>query len=214
MAALGHDLRTPLAVVAAAASGMRVEGLTDGQRAELLGNIEASAASLGSMLNDLLDASRVETGSLPVRLAPLALVEALEEPLRNVSRGVRLDLPVDLPDVVADRGLLERVLDNLLRNAVRHQVAGTPVVLAARADDEGWVRIEVRQQGAGVAVERHEALFVPFRRVADSGPDGLGLGLWIARAFTEAMGGRLTPSETPGGGLTMTITLPAAEGLG
>ncbi len=209
LAALGHDLRTPLAVVASAAAGLRDGNLTPGQRDELLAHIEGSSRALGSILTDLLDLGRVEAGALPVRLEPVAAVEVLEEPLRQCINCVRLDLPDDLPDVIADQGLLERVLDNLLRNALRHRSREMPVTVAGAASG-GRVLLQIIDHGPGVPADSYERMFVPFQRLTDSGPDGIGLGLSIARAFTEAMGGRLTPSETPGGGLTMTVDLAAA----
>lgn len=210
LAALGHDLRTPLAVVASSASGLRhTSGLTAAQRDELLGNIEQSADLLAHLLTNLLDLSRVEAGSLPVRLEPVPVVEALEEPLRRAGAGVLLDLPDDLPDVIADRGLLERVLDNLLRNADRHRPPGTAVEVVARMQGGDRVVVRVIDHGSGIPAERFDQIFVPFQRLNDRETGGLGLGLSIARAFTQAMGGRITPSETPGGGLTMSVDLAA-----
>lgn len=216
LAALGHDLRTPLAVVASSASGLRHDRtLTDAERDELLANIEHGAASLADLLTNLLDLSRVEAGSLPVHLGAVDLVEVLEEPLRQVSAGVVLDLPVDLPEVLADHALLERVLHNLLLNADRHRPPGTTVTVVGRARTQvmgagvegGRVTLQVIDHGPGVPPERYHEIFEPFQRLDDRTTGGIGLGLSIARAFTEAMGGRLTPSETPGGGLTMTLDL-------
>lgn len=211
LAALGHDLRTPLAVVASSASGLRLgRNLTPGEREELLTNIEDGTDALAHLLTDLLDLSRVEAGALPVQLGAVDLVEVLEEPLRRTAAGVELDIPDDLPEVVADAGLLERVLDNLLRNADRHRPAGTAITVAARVVADR-VLVSVVDQGPGVPPERYAEIFAPFQRLDDRATGGIGLGLSIARSFTDAMGGFLTPSQTPGGGLTMTVDLPAAR---
>jgi signal transduction histidine kinase len=114
----------------------------------------------------------------------------------------------DLPLVQADPGLLERVVANLVSNAVR--ASDTVTVEAAPASST--VDIRVVDHGRGVPVEDRERIFAPFQRLDDKAADrGLGLGLAIARGFTEAMGGTVTPSDTPGGGLTMTVTLPRAD---
>lgn len=207
LAALGHDLRTPLAVISSAAASLRhSKALPSAQRAELLTNIECSSESLAHLLTNLLDLSRVEANSLPVQLGPVDVIEALEEPLLHAGDGIRLELPEDLSCVVADPGLLERVLDNLLRNAQRHRPPGTAVTVAAARVGER-VQLRVVDHGPGVPEERYDDIFVPFQRLGDRIDEGIGLGLSIARAFTRAMGGTLTPSATPGGGLTMTIDL-------
>lgn len=207
LAALSHDLRTPLAVISSAAAALKSgPTLTAEEEDELLSNIEDSGQSLSHLLTNLLDQGRVEAGTLPVHLGSVDVIELLEEPLRHAGDGVELDLPDDLACVEADPGLLERVLDNLLLNAQRHRPPGTVVTVAAEESGDG-VRLQVVDHGSGVPEERYHDMFVPFQRLDDRGAEGIGLGLSIARAFTEAMGGTLTPSATPGGGLTMTIEL-------
>lgn len=206
LAALGHDLRTPLAVIGSAAAALRTTTtLSAEERDELLAHIQTNSDSLNHLLINLLDMSRVEAGAVPVQLGPVDLFEALEEPLRH-TQDIRLELPADLPCVEADLAMLERVLDNLLRNAHRHRRPGTAITIAA-APSGDVVRVQVIDHGPGVPEERYDDMFVPFQRLDDTGVEGIGLGLSIARAFTQAMGGTLTPSATPGGGLTMTIEL-------
>lgn len=116
-------------------------------------------------------------------------------------------MPEDLPLASADPGLIERVIVNLVDNARR---AGPPVRVTAEADGE-VLRVRIVDSGPGVADADKERIFSPFQRLHDHTADGgLGLGLAIARGFTEAMGGTLEPGDTPGGGLTMTVTLPVA----
>jgi two-component system sensor histidine kinase KdpD len=123
---------------------------------------------------------------------------------------VELAIPEDLPMIQADAGLLERVLVNLVANADRHLPSGEKVVIAA---EQLGTRVAVRviDHGPGVAPERFEEIFAPFQHFGDRSTTGVGLGLAIARGFTEAMGGTLTPSRTAGGGLTMTVTLEVAD---
>src|SRR5205823_9351301 len=105
-------------------------------------------------------------------------------------------------------GLLERVIANLVANAVRHAPRSGPVRVAARSDG-AQVRLRVIDRGPGIDPADRDRVFAPFQRL-DDGRGGVGLGLAIARGFTEAMGGTIEPAETPGGGLTMAVTLPVA----
>jgi len=123
---------------------------------------------------------------------------------------VRLDIPEDLPLVRTDGGLLERALANLLDNALRWSPPGRPPDFAATADG-GQVQIVVIDHGPGVAAGDRDRIFAPFQRLGDQDPTtGVGLGLAVARGFIEAVGGSVVAGETPGGGLTMTVTLPVA----
>ncbi len=125
---------------------------------------------------------------------------------------VVLDLPDSLPLIQTDAGLLERVVANLVANALRFSPASQPVEVVGRADGEA-VLLSVIDHGPGVPAGERERIFEPFQRLGDrSSGAGVGLGLAVARGFTEAMGGRISASSTPGGGLTMTVEL--ATGLG
>jgi len=124
---------------------------------------------------------------------------------------VKVDIDETLPDVLADAGLLERVVANVVDNALRY-AGGAPIVLRASAYNE---RVELRivDTGPGVPKRQREELFAPFRRLGAvpsdrDGASGVGLGLSVARGFTEIMGGTLTAEDTPGGGLTVVISLP------
>jgi two-component system sensor histidine kinase KdpD len=136
--------------------------------------------------------------------------------------AVRVDVRDDLPPVLADPVLLERVLENLVVNAVRFSPDGVPVDVRAEplgphtngtsgAPGPVAVAVHVVDHGPGIPVERRGEVFAAFQRLDDRGSGShVGLGLAIAQGFTEAMGGHITPSTTPGGGLTMTVTLPTA----
>jgi two-component system sensor histidine kinase KdpD len=129
--------------------------------------------------------------------------------MAGASRDVRVEVPVDLPEVHSDPGLLERVLANLLENAVRHAPKGVPPLVSASALGDR-VGIRVLDRGLGIPSQSYDQVFAPFQRLGDTdNQTGVGLGLALSRGLTEAMGGTLTPEETPGGGLTMVVSLRA-----
>jgi K+-sensing histidine kinase KdpD len=213
LAALGHDLRTPLAAVKAAVTTLRQSDIDLGEadRDELLATVEESADRLADLVANLLDLSRLQAGALRLELHPVPVDEVvaralLERQLGDVSNSV----PDDLPLVLADAGLLERVVANLADNAHRH-AAGTSIGISAEVTDSTVV-IAIVDHGVGIDESDWDRVFVPFQRVDDRRADsGVGLGLAIARGFTDAMGGSLHPAKTPGGGLTMNVTLPRAQ---
>lgn len=213
LAAVGHDLRTPLAGVKAAVSSLRqrdVQWSCD-EREALLETIEDSADRLQGLVANLLDASRLQAGMVFAELLPVGLAEVLDAVLLHLSPAdrdrVHLDVPLTLPDAHADGGLLERVLANLVDNALRHAPTGSMVTVSGAVRDSA-LRCEVIDHGPGVAAEDRTRVFAPFQRLGDRGAGGVGLGLAVARGFVEAMHGTIVPRTTPGGGLTMRIVLP------
>ncbi|MEV5543516.1 ATP-binding protein [Saccharopolyspora shandongensis] len=122
---------------------------------------------------------------------------------------VRIQIPETLPDVLADPGLLERVLANLIGNALHYNPPGRSVLVTASALAD-HVEVRIIDRGPGVRAEDQEKIFLPFQRLGDRDKN-TGVGLALARGLTEAMHGTLTPDETPGGGLTVVLTLPTAE---
>jgi K+-sensing histidine kinase KdpD len=213
LAAVGHDLRTPLAGIKAAVSSLRANDVewAPAEEAELLATIETGADHLQGILANLLDLSRLQTNSLPVHLAPVAVDEVVARALlREEEKDVRLEIPDDLPLVLADPGLLERTVANVVDNARRYSPPGSPVTISGDLRED-VVELAVIDHGSGVPSEAWSRLFVPFQRLDDKTAGGhVGLGLAIAQGFVEASGGRVVPSETTGGGLTMTIALPLA----
>ncbi|WP_432000282.1 ATP-binding protein [Streptomyces sioyaensis] len=219
LAAVGHDLRTPLAGCWAAISSLRSRDVdfSPEDREELLATAEESLAKLSRLVDNLLDMSRLQAGALTLRLEPIALTEVLPPALDTLPGSspqvlvhvVTLGLDT-APDVLADPPLLERVIANLVSNAVRHSPTGRPVTIGASAL-AGRVELRVIDRGPGIQLADWERAFEPFQRLGDTdNTTGLGLGLALSRGLTEAMGGTLTPEETPGGGLTMVVSLPAA----
>jgi two-component system sensor histidine kinase KdpD len=126
-------------------------------------------------------------------------------------RSVTVCAPARLPEVVADPALMERVIVNLVRNALRYSPPGTLPLLAARAHGSR-AELRVIDRGPGIPSAERDRAFLPFQRLGDTSTSpGVGLGLALSRGLTEAMGGTLDPHETPGGGLTMVISMPAAR---
>ena len=194
LAAVSHDLRTPLASIKASVSSLRqtdVEWSPDDQ-ADLLATIEENADRLDALIGNLLDMSRLHTGSLQPFLRPTAIDEVAPAALLGLEDPVRMEIavPDGFPLVLADPGLLERVLANLFANALQHSpaTARPPELQAQLAGD--MVVLAVVDHGPGVPDEAKERIFEPFTRVGDRYP-GVGLGLAVARGFAEAMGGRI-----------------------
>jgi two-component system sensor histidine kinase KdpD len=215
LAAVGHDLRTPLAGIKAAVSGLRQPDLDlqPDATAELLATIEDSTDRLDALIENLLSMSRLQAGALSVHLQPVALDALVAAALLHTPPGdatVTVDIPDDLPLVHADPGLLERVVANLVANAQAASPSGQPIRLHGHTDS-GHVHLTVIDHGPGVPAADRDRMFEPFQRLHDRTTTvGLGLGLAIARGFTQAMGGTITPTDTPDGGLTMTVTVPIA----
>jgi two-component system, OmpR family, sensor histidine kinase KdpD len=215
LAAVSHDLRTPLASIKASVSSLRQTDVewSEADEADLLATIEQNADRLDALIGNLLDMSRLHTGSLQPFLRPTAIDEVAPVALLGLDDSVRMEMavPDGFPLVLADPGLLERVLANLFSNALRHSPgSGRPPELYAQLVGD-LVVLEVIDHGPGVPDEAKELIFEPFTRVGDRLPGGVGLGLAVARGFAEAMGGRIEARDTPGGGLTVAITLAAAS---
>lgn len=216
LAAVGHDLRTPLAVAKAGVSGLRTTAadLTTEDRQTLLTQADLALDRLAVLVEDLLDLSRLQAGALTLRRQPVsvdAVIAAALDDIGDEPRSVILDVDEDLRPALADPVLLERVIANLIVNAQRFSPAGVPPTVAARPAEGGRVQIEVADRGPGIPAEDRERVFAPFQRLGDTAGTGLGLGLALARGLTEAMGGTLVPSDTKGGGLTMVLYLEAAS---
>lgn len=213
LAAVSHDLRTPLASIRAAVDGLRSDAvaLDPDDEAALVDTAATSTARLEQLIDNLLDASRLESGALSPVLRDVSLDEIVPLAVDPFADHVSLEVPDDLPLVHTDPGLLERVVANIVANAVRHAPGGVPVrVLAARAGDSVELRVEDR--GPGLDDARKARMFEPFQRLGDVSGTGLGLGLAVAAGLSRAVGATIAPEDTPGGGLTMVLTVPMAGG--
>ncbi len=216
LAAVGHDLRRPLAAATTAISGLRSTDvvLSKDDQNELLATAGESLHTLSALVTNLLDVSRLQAGALAVAISPVELPDVVLPALDELGAGpdtVELDLPADVPAVLADGGLLQRAIVNLLTNAIRFSPPATPVRISTSGFGHS-VQIRIMDQGPGIPSDRRDEIFVPFQRLGDTdNSTGLGLGLALSRGFIEGMGGSLEAEETPGGGLTMVVSLPAAD---
>ena len=212
LTAVGHDLRTPLASIKAAVSSLRQGDVTwtAEEQAEFLATIEDSADRLDDLIANLLAMSRLQAGALSVAPRPVGLDEIVARALIGLRLEVVVDVPDNLPHALADPGLVERIVANRLVNAHRFSPPGAPVRVEADSGGD-VVRLRVIDSGPGVSEEDREQMFSPFQRLGDPSTGGVGLDLAIARGFTEAMNGTLSPSTTPAAvAWVMTLTLPAA----
>ena len=222
--AVSHDLRTPLAGIKLASSTLRDNTITLGpeEQEELLATVESGADRLGHLISNLLDMSRITADSVAPLIRPVYWADVLGEALRGTdSQRLRVLLPDNMPPVDADPGMLERVIANLVENALKY-APDSDVVIAGTVGGTGSARIgdipaselTVIDHGSGIPADKVLAMFRPFQRADDTTPGtGMGLGLAVAKGFTEGMGGVLLAEPTPGGGLTMVIRLPLSTGV-
>jgi two-component system sensor histidine kinase KdpD len=214
LAAVSHDLRTPLASAKAAVASLRSPDVRfdDHDRDELLATADESLDRLSRLVTNLLDMSRLQAGAIgvvPIDVGAEEVVPKALDDLGPAGRSVTTLIPDDLPYVRADPGLLERIVVNLVANALRYSPDGQPPTVTASALRD-TIELRVIDHGPGIPPDRWGDVFLPFQRLGDrDNHTGVGLGLALSRGLTEAMGGTLTPEETPGGGLTMILALPA-----
>lgn len=223
--AVSHDLRTPLAGIKLAVTALQRQHarLPEEVRAEMLQTIDSYSDRLDALIGNLLDMSRISSDAIAPHTAPVTWRDAIEDSLRGISAGrLRVELAPNMPAVDADLGMLERVIANIVENALKYAPDSDVVILGpSSASVAGTVNgrpcgeLRIVDHGQGVPAADVIAMFQPFQRLDDA-PEGLGigLGLAVAKGFTEAMGGTLTAEPTPGGGLTMIIRLPLSVGAG
>jgi two-component system sensor histidine kinase KdpD len=215
LAAVSHDLRSPLASAKTAVTALRARDVpwSAHAQAELLATADESLDRLTRLVDNLLDMSRLQAGALSVFPRSVGLddvVPPVLDELGDAGRRVDLRVAADLPEVLADPGLLERIVANLIANALRYSPPPARPLLSASAHG-GRVELRVVDQGPGVPESQWDSIFVPFQRLGDrDNTTGVGLGLALSRGLAEAMGATLTPEHTPGGGLTMVLSLPDA----
>ncbi|MCU1400298.1 MAG: putative turgor pressure sensor [Acidimicrobiales bacterium] len=213
--AVSHDLRTPLASIKAMISGLRDPTVmwTPAQVAEALLTVDEETDRLNRLVGNLLDASRLQIGPLAVDLHTAMLGDVATAALQSLDSGadqVEVCIGPDTPAVRCDPTLLERSVANIVANAIRHSPPGTPVRIESGAFGE-QVHLRIVDHGPGIAASERPRVLAPFQRLGDQHTgDGVGLGLSIAQGFVDAMAGTFTLDDTPGGGLTVTISLPRA----
>jgi two-component system sensor histidine kinase KdpD len=217
LAAVSHDLRSPLAAIRAAIDSLRSQEVhwSPEDEAALLETIDESTARLTALVDNLLDMSRIQTGAITASITEVGLAGAVHNALYPIEGAERIEVNID-PDIVvlADAALLDRVLANICDNALKYTPPDAPIRVDA-ATTNGHVTLRIADSGPGVRDRDDGRLFAPFQRLGDvPRKDGVGLGLAVARGFTEAMGGTIVTEDTPGGGLTFVLDYPTAVAPG
>jgi two-component system sensor histidine kinase KdpD len=232
LSAVGHDLRTPLTAIKTSVGSLRDTELplSTKDTSELLATVEESTDRLTGLVDNLLDSSRLATGAVTPQLGPVGYDEIVARALTGIDdhRTVAVDVDETLPDILADVGLMERVVANVIDNALRYgrisprrqrdvdgdgRISTDEPEVAVRASAHGdHVELRVVDHGAGLPKDTADEVFAPFQRLGDrDATTGVGLGLSVAKGFTEAMGGTIRAEDTPGGGLTVVISLPVDD---
>jgi two-component system sensor histidine kinase KdpD len=213
LASVSHDLRTPLSSIKASVTSLlqRDVDWTPAATEEFLRTIDEESDRLNALVGNLLDMSRLQTGGLQLVMRPVGLEEIVPRAIAGFPDGasrLKLDVPETLPRVQADAALLERAVANVVGNAL----TASPTDEVVRIDAcpaNSRVDLRIVDRGPGVPRDQREQIFQPFQRLGDqSSGNGVGLGLAVARGFVEAMGGEVAVEDTPGGGLTMVLSLP------
>jgi two-component system sensor histidine kinase KdpD len=218
LASISHDLRTPLAAMAGAASTLVARGtsLDDAKRTELARSIESKARDMSELVSKVLDLMRFDSGEITLRrdwesLEDLVGAAVLQSEQRLGEHRVEIALPPDLPLVFVDATLVVQVFANLFDNAAKYTPAGTLITVTAR-DDGHAVHVTVDDNGPGWPAGDPERLFDKFQRGIQEGTIvGVGLGLSICRAIVRAHGGTIAAGPRPGGGARLELTLPTTE---
>jgi GAF domain-containing protein len=217
LANMSHELRTPLNAIIGFSEVLTTGmfGDINSKQKEYLNDILSSGQHLLSLINDILDLSKIEAGRMELEPSTFAIGSALESGLtivreRATRHGITLDasIPKDLPRVEADERKVKQILYNLLSNAVKFTPDGGRVQVRAVAEN-GDVRIDVQDNGIGIAPDDQTRIFEEFRQVGrERSREGTGLGLTLTRRYVELHGGRIWVESTPGKGSTFSFTLP------
>ena len=217
---ISHELKTPVALIKGYASTLRrpdaswtAETLADG-----LNVIEEEADRLHALIDNLLDASRIQAGGFKLDLGEVDLRKLAQKVvdgfrLQTEHHQFELDFADDLPLALADEARIRQVLDNLVSNAIKYSPQGGPIRIGAWRDLDG-LTVYVADQGVGIPADEHERVFNSFYRVDSSlrrQTKGAGLGLYLSKAIVDAHGGRIWLRSEPGHGATFFFTLPQAS---
>lgn len=213
LSSIGHDLRTPLTAVTAAAEALA----SDARNEELVSTIRSEAARLSRFFDDLIDVTRIEAGALAPKLEAVDLTDAVAAALQDLrltlaGRSVALEVPADQPLVRTDPSLLHHILINLLDNAAKFSLDGGEIALRGERSGDG-IRLSVLDQGPGLPAGREKIVFDTFTRLEGSDrTGGTGLGLAIVKGFAEAVGLSVEAANRPDGrGARFSIFFPAGS---
>jgi signal transduction histidine kinase len=219
LANMSHELRTPLNAIIGFSEALieKMFGEMNEKQEDYLKDIHSSGEHLLSLINDILDLSKIEAGRMELELSDFSLPAALRNAMtlireRAQNHGIALELRVDpqLGEIHADERKLKQIVLNLLSNAVKFTPDGGRVELDARMNG-GSVEVSVKDTGVGIAEKDQEAVFEEFRQVGHdytTKHEGTGLGLALTRRFVELHGGTISLQSEPGKGSTFTFTLP------
>lgn len=209
--AVSHDLRSPLSAIQASVTSMLqddVEWPAEDEK-EFLQTVSEETERLNRVVSDLLDAGRLQTGTLQVQRRPTGIedvVSTVATAFRYQKHRLTFDSDVELPDVSTDPVLLERIVENLVRNALDHSPPEAPVGVSAGVVGHR-IDLRVMDRGPGIDLETRQMMFEPFRTLDDSHMAGVGLGLAVAKGLADALGHEITVDDTPGGGTTMILSV-------
>jgi PAS domain S-box-containing protein len=214
---VSHELKTPVALIKGYADTLRREDAKwDAQTVrESLGIIVEESDHLSQLIDNLLEASRIQAGGLSLRPSHFLLPPLVEKlttgfGLQTPQHKFQVDFHPDFPPVYGDEQRIREALSNLIGNAVKYSPQGGTIFIGGRADGQ-WLTVYVADQGVGIAPEEHENIFERFYRVENHltrSTQGTGLGLYLARAIVEAHGGRIWVESMPGKGSIFIFTLP------
>jgi len=216
--AVSHDLRSPLASIKAAVTGLLESDVSLPPEAEreLLGAIDDETDRLDRLVGNLLDMSRIESGTLAVTARPVGIEEVVASALESLPPGSEgcfdIDVPETLQRIAADPPLLERSIANVLENALNWSPPGATVQVTA-GESGGQVVLRVIDRGPGIPLKDRRSVLRPFQRLGDSRSDGagVGLGMAVAKGFVDLFDGVFELDDTPGGGLTVTMSFPGVQ---
>jgi signal transduction histidine kinase/CheY-like chemotaxis protein len=224
LANMSHELRTPMNSIIGFSEILvdRLDGNIDPKHASFLRHILASGQHLLSIINDILDLSKIEAGKMeiyPERFPLRPVIESVCTVMRGMTRdhvpAFVIDVPESLPPVEADLAKFKQVLFNLLSNAIKFSPPQAPITVSARhigaSPDDGTVKVSVRDEGIGIDPKHHEVIFEEFRQVDGTARrefGGTGLGLALVKKFIELQGGYVSVESAPGKGSIFSFTLP------
>lgn len=217
---LAHELKGPMTTIMGFSSALRGGGNKAAERREeILGIITREIERLSRLVNDLLDVSRMDAGTVRYELEPMSLPELVGSifsvhPSLTAQHLVTSDIPEGLPKVEADRDRMRQVLINLMTNATRYSPEGTTIKLRAEEVDGGMVRVDIADEGIGIPIEDRERIFMKFAMLPKPAwvKKGTGLGLFITKGIVEAHGGHIWVESEQGKGSTFSFTVPVARG--
>jgi signal transduction histidine kinase len=217
---ISHELRTPVSLMKGYASTLRREDAEWDRDTVLNGLqvIEEEADKLAKLIDNLLDVTRLQAGTIKMKFSPVQidrLAERVAERFQTQTElhTIRTSFPADLPPVYADEGRIEQVLANLLSNALKYSPEGGEVVISGEVV-KNRLQVSVSDEGIGMSVDQQERVFERFYRVDNAlsrETQGAGLGLYIVRSIVEAHGGTIWLESEPGQGTTFTFTLPLSQ---